>query len=946
METVKNAASICLDYGWRIHADEAQTGEAQGWFNGFPEAGLPAPVPGESTALGRHSVIWYENRFEAGLRPAPGQRIIMELEGTTYYTKVWLNGTFLGDHTGNITKLRLDVTKTLRQGENFLAIRMLSPGSDEVFDGLTGQQYPLGGAQRLAQPVYISLKPMVTIEDVFVRPDCKTGGLAIELTLDNAADATEVVLSASVSPTLKRMTLDSVQAKVHAPAGRSTHRLALTVEHFTYWDVDNPYLYQVDVSARAADSAFTDTESVDTGFKTFGSDEAGFFRLNEKRFYVKCAHTCPFFPGGLGAPNNLHLFYKELRYLKACGFNMVRFLTNPAHPQQLAYCDRIGLLVYEESNMAWLRHDSDRTHELFAREAEAVVRRDHNHPSLAIFGMLNETFNNNKTVKHFDAAVKTLRNVRALAPDLYVELSSGRWDCAQNIASGSNPGSMTWDAYKGDEDPAAVPGTPPSEPPIDALFPQMGDLHFYPRMPYNAQTRDIIRSMGGKRAAFLSEAGAGSQANVVSEYLLYEQNDLPLNLHEHYYLRRQFNDLHELFEAYKMDRVFSSPEALIEATQSLSARQRALLMDMIRSNPNISGYSLTMATDITYRGEGSIEGWANYKKDMTDALSDGWEDLRWCINFDRPHIYAHEPLRFILDLSNIGVLRDREYPATVRIRGPQGTVWRKDVVIRPTFDENGESPYVIPVLDETLSLHLPAGRYTVSAAMTGGAHPTCGERTFYVSDRADLPKLHGAALYQAGLAPDAVRLLEEQGASVHALDPADIPEGATVLIGETLGAQTLDSVLQSARRGAHIVGLARTAFGADAPVLPIANPGQYKEMDNWLYHYDSLVYGNAFTEGLMRDAILDPEYYECVMSKYYIEQITPPDEPTVANFYIGFDGGPGNDLWSGLQLGTYRCGSGLITVNTLRILESIGNPAADRLLCNIAACGNKDVIRA
>lgn len=95
-------------------------------------------MPGESTALGRHSVIWYENRFEAGLCPAPGQRIVMELEGTTYYTKVWLNGVYLGDHTGNITKCRLDVTDALRQGENLLAIRMLSPGSDEVFDGLTG----------------------------------------------------------------------------------------------------------------------------------------------------------------------------------------------------------------------------------------------------------------------------------------------------------------------------------------------------------------------------------------------------------------------------------------------------------------------------------------------------------------------------------------------------------------------------------------------------------------------------------------------------------------------------------------------------------------------------------------------------------------------------------------------------------------------------------------
>lgn len=938
METVKNAASICLDYGWRIHADEAQTGEAQGWFNGFPEAGLPAPVPGESTALGRHSVIWYENRFEAGLRPAPGQRIIMELEGTTYYTKVWLNGTFLGDHTGNITKLRLDVTKTLRQGENFLAIRMLSPGSDEVFDGLTGQQYPLGGAQRLAQPVYISLKPMVTIEDVFVRPDCKTGGLAIELTLDNAADATEVVLSASVSPTLKRMTLDSVQAEVHAPAGRSTHRLALTVEHFTYWDVDNPYLYQVDVSARAADSAFTDTESVDTGFKTFGSDEAGFFRLNEKRFYVKCAHTCPFFPGGLGAPNNLRLFYKELRYLKACGFNMVRFLTNPAHPQQLAYCDRIGLLVYEESNMAWLRHDSDRTHELFAREAEAVVRRDRNHPSLAIFGMLNETFNNNKTVKHFDAAVKTLRNVRALAPDLYVELSSGRWDCAQNIASGSNPGSMTWDAYKGDEDPAAVPGTPPSEPPIDALFPQMGDLHFYPRMPYNAQTRDIIRSMGGKRAAFLSEAGAGSQANVVSEYLLYEQNDLPLNLHEHYYLRRQFNDLHELFEAYKMDRVFSSPEALIEATQSLSARQRALLMDMIRSNPNISGYSLTMATDITYRGEGSIEGWANYKKDMTDALSDGWEDLRWCINFDRPHIYAHEPLRFILDLSNIGVLRDREYPATVRIRGPQGTVWRKDVVIRPTFDENGESPYVIPVLDETLSLHLPAGRYTVSAAMTGGAHPTCGERTLYVTNQADFPSI-AKDVYYRGLPPSTVELLEAHGANMIELDEDNLPDGSTVLLGgSSTSEEVLEKLFASAERGSHIIGLSRTAFGYWGTLnLPLEQTGSHKEMDNWLYHFDSLVYENKLTEGLKAGDIMDPEYFESVMSKYYIANITPPDDPAFTNFFIGFDGGPGIDLRGGVQLGTYSHGEGFITVNALSIMESIGTPVADRLLFNMVS---------
>ena len=319
-------------------------------------------------------------------------------------------------------------------------------------------------------------------------------------------------------------------------------------------------------------------------------------------------------------------------------------------------------------------------------------------------------------------------------------------------------------------------------------------------------------------------------------------------------------------------------------------------------------------------------------------MSDGWEDLRWCINFDRPHIYAHEPLRFILDLSNIGVLRDREYPATVRIRGPQGTVWRKDVVIRPTFDENGESPYVIPVLDETLSLHLPAGRYTVSAAMTGGAHPTCGERTFYVTNQADFPSI-AKDVYYRGLPPSTVELLEAHGANMIELDEDNLPDGSTVLLGgSSTSEEVLEKLFASAERGSHIIGLSRTAFGYWGTLnLPLEQTGSHKEMDNWLYHFDSLVYENKLTEGLKAGDIMDPEYFESVMSKYYIANITPPDDPAFTNFFIGFDGGPGIDLRGGVQLGTYSHGEGFITVNALSIMESIGTPVADRLLFNMVS---------
>lgn len=943
MEQKNVASALCLNSGWRVHTDEQNVGEQRQWFNGFPDAGVDVKVPGGTSAFGRKSVLWYENRFTPAFAVAPGQRVYAEFEGTVYYTKVWLNGEFVGDHAGELEAFRLDVTDMIRAGEeNMIAVRMYSPMEGETFDGLTPEQLRLLGDyafQRMLRPVYILLKPDVMVDEVFAEPDCESGKVRVEVTLFNAsADAADVVVGASVSPQERRALLDGAEIRVCAPAGRSVYTMELTVEDFKWWDLNDPYLYTVEVTVCAQGGARADAAAVTVGFKTFCADEDGYFRFNGRRLFVKCAHTTLSHPDAEWAPDELESIYKELRYLKACGYNMIRFLCGPALPQQLDYCDRIGLMVYEETHLSWFGDDHDRTVELFERAVDVIVRRDRNHPSLAVIGMLNETLCTGKTAVRFKAAVNSLKNVRALAPKLYVQLSSGRWDDRLNIASGSNPGSMEWDAFMGDEDPAADAGEAPLTNTPDGLFIRMGDLHFYPHMPYNAAVRDVYRSMGGRHAAFLSEAGAGSQANIVSDYLLYGQNGTPLNLFKHIYLKRQYDDLLAMFDAYKMDRVYGSPEEMIEATQQLSARQRALLMDMLRSNPRINGYSMTMSIDAGYRGEGVTEAWCNYKKGMTDALSDGWDDLRWCINFEKAHIYADEPLRFTVDLSDIGVLKDRDYPVRIRIRGKRGTVWEKRLNVRPVFDAKGNSSYVIPVLDECLDLHLAGGRYTLSAVMLEGAHPTCGERGFWVSDKADLPRVDGT-VYCYEL-PDAARaLLGGRGARLAPLDPDALPAGAVVLLGADPGEQVWEKLAAAASCGAHVVSLNASAIGADdSGRLPFGMEGRREEMDNWLYHFDGLVYENELTEGLEAGGILDPEYYESVMGKDYIAGIAPPDDPAVAVFFIGNDGRAGIDLRNGLQLGTYNYGEGSLTINTLEVLNAVGTPVADRLLVNMALC--------
>ena len=320
--------------------------------------------------------------------------------------------------------------------------------------------------------------------------------------------------------------------------------------------------------------------------------------LNGERFFVKSCHTGSYVIGSIDVGADIEKQLHQLDYYKASGFNMVRFISAPALPEMLDYCDRIGLMVYEEPYMSWKQTDYERTTELFHESVAQIARRDRSHVSFSVLCMLNETFGTEvtHTNQRFEAAVSAPQVVRRIDNDVLLLLSSGRWDNTLEIASACNPGSSEWNAYMGNEG-----GVEATNETFQQSFSGMGDLHFYPTMPYNAAVRDVFQSLGGKRATFLSEAGAGSQANIISEYLLYEQNGLPLNLYEHTYLTNQYNDLLVMFDAYKMDRVFGSPEEMIQASQEVSARQRALLLDMVRSNPLINGYSMTMATDTAAR---------------------------------------------------------------------------------------------------------------------------------------------------------------------------------------------------------------------------------------------------------------------------------------------------------------------------------------------------------
>ncbi len=140
-------------------------------------------------------------------------------------------------------------------------------------------------------------------------------------------------------------------------------------------------------SSQRSGGPAADERSVRTGFRELRVRD-GWFELNGRRIYLRSTHTGNHYPIGQAVPQNPALVRQDLVYAKAAGFNTVRFIAGVAREDQLSFCDELGLMVYEETRAAWLLGDSPRMGEHFDRSNGEMVRRDRNHPSLVIWGLL------------------------------------------------------------------------------------------------------------------------------------------------------------------------------------------------------------------------------------------------------------------------------------------------------------------------------------------------------------------------------------------------------------------------------------------------------------------------------------------------------------------------------------------------------------------------------
>ena len=952
--------SMDLSTGWYIAKDPDNVGKTEGWETAVREDAVAAYVPSiiQQFFPEYHGTAYYWCRFTPTLCKAKGERQVLRFGGADYYAEAWLNGVYLGSYEGGETPFSFDVTDSLTEGENLLAVRVINP-CDRLIDGMNLMNTPhrnktvVKGAGRclnhggLWYGVTLASLPAVYIEDTFLEGDIVTGELRLHVTLRSSlAKVCRGELKVSVYEKADHGYLKTAKAvKISATPKDSLHELSLTVPDFKLWSTDDPHLYRVEIELTTAKG--TQSVSVSFGFRKFEIRE-GFFYLNDKKIFLKSAHSGNAFPVGQMMPVHPEHTRQDFIYAKASGFNMLRGIAGMFRPEQLDFADEMGLLIYEEcfaagcmayselytwkteeelhalveeKKLAMPIGDEKTMLDRWVNSTENMILRDRNHPSVVIWGLLNETQNNSvyRTARAF------LPRARELDPSRLILLNSSRWDFEVHLGSACNPYGDTWECCFGPE------GHPelwdPKRP-----HQTMGDSHHYAHVPFTKDDINVYRNMGKNTPfpVFLSEFGVGANFHVIEEFKHFAQYGHRLDLEDAEWLKRQSDTFTKLFYDLGMDRLFPFPDAALKESQRINADDRKRIFDILRSNPRICGYSITGLLDHGMCGEGLWSYWRRWKPGMFDVISEGFSRLRFSL-FATPCVYAGDEITVEATLANEGVLTDGTYTADFAIISDVGVVTR----FTESFPLKGDD-FATPIMKRTLKMDVPAGKYYLTASLREGT-PVGDTTFFHVFEKR--PALHPATPVYA------VALTESEREGLRCILPDVKPyEGETdgvVIAGNTAPDDTR-KLMAAAEAGAKVLFLDKETFANEENVeifRVLDTTFAVKNYPDWLYHKDYVLLSPEVFDGI--EGKLAPlTAFGPVWAKRSLEGERIPDRVLCPGFLTGtyyIKGGCGA---TNSMIG-YRHGAGEVCLNTFNLLSEQGHPIADRILYNLIALFTK-----
>ncbi len=339
---------------------------------------------------------WYERTIDMSAL-SNGERLLIHFGAVDYHAMVWVNNQFVGEHEGGYTPFSFDITPYVNaSGLQTITVR----AHDDPHD----LAKPRGKQDWLLEPhsiwyprttgiwqtVWLERVPATAISELRWTPHLQQWAFDVEARFDGQrrndlrfrvklhvgdkllADDTYMVTGDDIS---RRIILSD--------PGIDDYRNELL------WSPQFPTLIDATVQLLDGNGAVLDEITSYTALRQV-SIEGDRFILNGRPQYLRMVLDQGYWiESGITPPSDEALI-KDIKLVKAMGFNGVRKHQKIEDPRFLYWADRLGLLVWEEMPSAY-RYTRAAVERL-TREWTDALERDYSHPCIVAWVPFNESW--------------------------------------------------------------------------------------------------------------------------------------------------------------------------------------------------------------------------------------------------------------------------------------------------------------------------------------------------------------------------------------------------------------------------------------------------------------------------------------------------------------------------------------------------------------------------
>ena len=317
--------------------------------------------------------VWFYRKFnveKSALKE--GRRKLLYFGAVNYDAHVYVNGRHMGHHIGGFTPFNFDVTDQLKEGENFVIVKVDNKRHAEDVPTQIFDCWNYGGITR---DVLLVDVPATYVENYSLQLLSLEGrrlGFTVKL---NKAEAGQ------------KVTLRIPELKLEKNITTSDNGTATTFMKAKpqLWCPNNPKLYKVEITMNG------ETITDEIGFRKIETRGKQIL-LNGEPIFLKGISIHEEKPYGGGRANCTEDAHTLLSWAKELGCNFVRLAHYPHNEYAVREAERMGIMVWSEIPVYWtIAWKNFATYQNAEAQLHDMIARDHNRANVIIWSIANET---------------------------------------------------------------------------------------------------------------------------------------------------------------------------------------------------------------------------------------------------------------------------------------------------------------------------------------------------------------------------------------------------------------------------------------------------------------------------------------------------------------------------------------------------------------------------